>query len=200
MKKRTLACCAAVLLATVGFHGACDDTVTGTNCGVSCQDVDNTCVQKCTDDARKTPCATDFDHCKASCTSITVGPEGRRLTSTRATERGAGHWDKHDVLASAARAAGRSDIGCQSRRARAGAIALRACRSMFRSSIIGRDCGPSGQLLGCRARAVTLLGFASVDTPGVAADRAPFTHRIEDLLPVTGLGQASLIIKRSRAN
>lgn len=75
MKIRMLACYAAVLLAAVGFQGACGDTVMGTNCSVSCQDVDNTCVQKCTDDTCKTACATDFDHCKASCSSITVGPK-----------------------------------------------------------------------------------------------------------------------------
>jgi hypothetical protein len=76
MKKGTLAkCyCAAVLLAGAGFYGACDDTIMAKDCNVKCQDVDNTCVQKCTDDACKTVCATDLDNCKASCSSVTVSP------------------------------------------------------------------------------------------------------------------------------
>jgi hypothetical protein len=74
MTKGKLAFCAAVLLAGAGFYGACNDTVMGTNCKVNCQDVDNTCVQKCTDDACKSACATDLDNCTASCASVTVSP------------------------------------------------------------------------------------------------------------------------------
>ncbi len=74
MTKGILAFCAAVLMAGAGFIGACNDTVTATDCKVKCEDVDNTCVQKCTDDACKTVCATDLDNCKASCSSVTVSP------------------------------------------------------------------------------------------------------------------------------
>ena len=74
MTKRTLVCCAALLLGAAGFYGACDDTITAQNCQVKCQDVDNTCVQKCNDDQCKTVCATDLDNCKASCGTVTVTP------------------------------------------------------------------------------------------------------------------------------
>jgi hypothetical protein len=74
MTKRTLACCGAVLLSLGALYSACGDTVTATNCKSSCQDVDTTCVQRCTDDACKTKCATDLDHCTASCSIVTVSP------------------------------------------------------------------------------------------------------------------------------
>ena len=75
MTKRMLAYCAGVLLAAgAGLYGACNDTITGENCKVKCQDVDNTCVQKCSDDQCKTVCSTDLDNCVASCGSVTATP------------------------------------------------------------------------------------------------------------------------------
>ncbi len=74
MTKRILAYCAAVLFSAAGLFVACSDTVTGTDCKVSCQDVDNTCVQKCSDDQCKTACKTDLDNCTASCGTVTVAP------------------------------------------------------------------------------------------------------------------------------
>jgi hypothetical protein len=62
------------LLALGALAAACGDTVSGKDCKVSCQDVDNTCVQKCNDDACKTKCATDLDNCTASCSTVTVSP------------------------------------------------------------------------------------------------------------------------------
>jgi hypothetical protein len=79
MRKTTLAWCAAVLIGGAGFFGACNDTITGENCRVKCQDVDNTCVQKCNDDQCKTVCATDLDNCSASCDSVmSTPPDGGR--------------------------------------------------------------------------------------------------------------------------
>ncbi|HEY2900261.1 MAG TPA: hypothetical protein VGL59_06785 [Polyangia bacterium] len=74
MTKRNLIFGGAFLISVMGLSGACGDTITGTDCKVKCQDVDNTCVQKCTDDQCKTACATDLDHCSASCETITVSP------------------------------------------------------------------------------------------------------------------------------
>ena len=77
MTKRALPYCAAILLSVVGLYGACSDTVAASDCKVKCQDVDNTCVQKCSDDQCKTVCKTDLDNCTASCGSITVTqPDG----------------------------------------------------------------------------------------------------------------------------
>ena len=77
MTEKTLARCAVILLASAGFFGACSDTVSGSDCKVKCQDVDNTCVQKCSDDSCKTACSTDLDNCTASCGTITVtAPDG----------------------------------------------------------------------------------------------------------------------------
>ena len=73
MIKNTLAYCVAVLLST-GLYGACGDTIKGTDCKVTCQDVDNTCVQKCNDDQCRTACKTDLDNCTASCGGVTVMP------------------------------------------------------------------------------------------------------------------------------
>ena len=74
MTKRTLLFCAAVLFSGAGLYGACDDTLTGTNCAVTCEDVDRTCVSKCNDDTCKTACTTDLDNCKASCGMVTATP------------------------------------------------------------------------------------------------------------------------------
>ena len=74
MTKGTLFLCAAALLTSVGLYGACDDTITATDCRVKCEDADNTCVQRCTDDQCKTVCKTDLDNCVASCGSVTVTP------------------------------------------------------------------------------------------------------------------------------
>jgi hypothetical protein len=73
MTNRTLAYSATLLLSTV-LHGACGDTITAKDCTVKCQDVDNTCVQKCTDDQCRTACQTDLDKCTASCGTVTVSP------------------------------------------------------------------------------------------------------------------------------
>ena len=72
MTRKGLFFCAAMLIAGAGFYGACDDTIVGKDCSVKCEDADNICVQKCTDDACKTVCRTDLDNCKASCSSVTV--------------------------------------------------------------------------------------------------------------------------------
>jgi hypothetical protein len=74
MSKRTLTYCAAFLMAGAGLFAACNDTVAAKDCKVSCQDVDNTCVQKCNDDQCKTVCATDLDNCTASCGTVTASP------------------------------------------------------------------------------------------------------------------------------
>jgi len=74
MTKGTLAFCAAMLMAGAGFYGACNDTVTATDCKVKCEDADNTCVQRCTDDQCKTACTTDLDNCRASCSTVTISP------------------------------------------------------------------------------------------------------------------------------
>ena len=75
MTKRMLACCAGLLMAgAAGLYAGCNDTITGENCKVKCQDVDNTCVQRCTDDQCKTICSTDLDNCVASCGSVTASP------------------------------------------------------------------------------------------------------------------------------
>ena len=77
MTKRTLVY--ALLLAGAGFYGACNDTIVATDCKVKCDDADNTCLQKCTDDACRTVCRTDLDNCRASCDSITaMPPDGGR--------------------------------------------------------------------------------------------------------------------------
>jgi len=79
MTKKTLGFGAALLLAGAGFYGACNDTIVATDCKVKCDDADNVCVQKCTDDACKTVCRTDLDNCRASCDSITaMPPDGGR--------------------------------------------------------------------------------------------------------------------------
>ena len=74
MTKRNLFLGAAVLMAGIGLYGACDDTIAAKDCRVKCEDADNVCVQKCTDDACKTVCTTDLDNCRASCDSITATP------------------------------------------------------------------------------------------------------------------------------
>ncbi len=74
MTKRALVYCAAAFL-SAGLYGACNDTITGKDCSVNCQDVDNTCLQKCTDDQCRTACKTDLDNCTASCGTITVAPK-----------------------------------------------------------------------------------------------------------------------------
>jgi hypothetical protein len=77
MQKKTLAYWGGLLMTAVGLYGACGDTVSGSNCKVRCQDVDNTCVQKCTDDQCKTVCKTDLDNCSASCDTIAImKPDG----------------------------------------------------------------------------------------------------------------------------
>jgi hypothetical protein len=72
MTKRIIGQVATLVLA--GALAGCGDTVTAKDCQASCQDVDDSCVQKCTDDTCKTSCAADLDHCKASCDTITVSP------------------------------------------------------------------------------------------------------------------------------
>jgi hypothetical protein len=76
MNKRTLAYCAAVFLSAVGLLGGCGGAVIGKDCTVNCQDVDNTCVQKCNDDQCRTLCKTDLDNCVASCGTVTVSSTG----------------------------------------------------------------------------------------------------------------------------
>ena len=74
MTKRTIAYCAGMLLSIAGLAGGCGDTVMAKNCSLNCQDVDNACVQKCTDDQCRTACKTDLDNCTASCGNITIAP------------------------------------------------------------------------------------------------------------------------------
>ena len=74
MTKGTLFLGAAVLMAGMGLYGACGDTFQANDCKVKCEDADNVCVQKCTDDTCKTACTTDLDNCRASCDSITATP------------------------------------------------------------------------------------------------------------------------------
>ena len=74
MTRRTIRSLAAVFLMAGFIYSACGDTVQGKDCKVSCQDVDTTCIQKCTDDACKTKCASDLDNCTASCSTVTVSP------------------------------------------------------------------------------------------------------------------------------
>ena len=79
MTKWTFAYCGALLLGlgAIGMHGACNDTITGSDCKIKCEDVDNTCVQKCSDDQCKTVCKTDLDNCTASCDKVAVTkPDG----------------------------------------------------------------------------------------------------------------------------
>ena len=49
---------------------------TNTSCEQSCQDVDATCVAKCTDDGCKATCSIDLDKCKTSCTTTTTTDGG----------------------------------------------------------------------------------------------------------------------------
>ncbi|MDB4981468.1 MAG: hypothetical protein JWM82_2220 [Myxococcales bacterium] len=59
------------------YSAACGNTVQGKDCKVTCNDVETACVQKCTDDACKTKCASDLDNCSASCSTVTVAqPDG----------------------------------------------------------------------------------------------------------------------------
>ena len=74
MTKGTLFLCASVLMTGLGLYGACGDTIAAKDCKIKCEDVDNTCVQTCTDDQCKTVCKTDLDNCRASCDSITATP------------------------------------------------------------------------------------------------------------------------------
>jgi predicted small secreted protein len=74
MPKRSLAYCFAVLMSAALYTG-CNDTVTAKDCSANCQDVDNSCLQKCNDDTCKTQCKTDLDNCTASCDTITVSPK-----------------------------------------------------------------------------------------------------------------------------
>jgi len=74
MTKRALLFCAALLGAGAGLYGACEDNRVSSNCQVKCDDADNTCLQKCTDDACRTVCRTDLDTCTASCESVTAMP------------------------------------------------------------------------------------------------------------------------------
>jgi len=80
MTKQTLTHCAAVLFSVAGLLEACTGTnVTGKDCKVTCEDVDNTCVQKCNDDQCRTACKTDLDNCTASCGTVTTmssNPDG----------------------------------------------------------------------------------------------------------------------------
>jgi hypothetical protein len=77
MTKRLFAYGAAFLLSAGLYAAGCNDTVTANDCSGSCQDVDNTCVQKCTDDACRTACKTDLDNCIGSCKTITVSPPNK---------------------------------------------------------------------------------------------------------------------------
>lgn len=74
MTKRSLAYCFAVLMSAALYTG-CNDTVTAKDCSANCQDVDNSCLQKCNDDTCRTQCKTDLDNCTASCDTITVSPK-----------------------------------------------------------------------------------------------------------------------------
>ena len=78
MTKRTLFLGAVLFMSGFGI-GACNDTIALNDCRVKCEDADNVCVQKCTDDQCKTVCKTDLDNCTASCDSITsTPPDGGR--------------------------------------------------------------------------------------------------------------------------
>jgi len=74
MTRSILTYCAATLISAAVLFGGCNDTVTAQDCHVKCQDADNVCVQKCTDDSCRTACTTDLDNCSASCASVTVSP------------------------------------------------------------------------------------------------------------------------------
>jgi hypothetical protein len=74
MTKRALAYGVAVFM-SAGLYSACGENVTATDCSANCQDVDNSCVKKCSDDQCRTQCQTDLDNCSASCGTITVGPK-----------------------------------------------------------------------------------------------------------------------------
>ena len=78
MTKRMLGFMAGVVLASTGFlYGACGTTIAGSDCKVKCDDADNTCVQKCTDDTCRTTCRTDLDRCVATCDMVVVTtPDG----------------------------------------------------------------------------------------------------------------------------
>jgi hypothetical protein len=76
MNKRLLTYCSAVFLSAAGLYAGCGDTVAVKDCRVTCQDADNTCVKACTDDTCKTTCKTDLDNCTASCSSVSVSPDG----------------------------------------------------------------------------------------------------------------------------
>jgi hypothetical protein len=76
MTKRMLTMCAVVLLSGAGLFSACSETVQAKDCRVTCQNADNTCVQKCTDDSCRTTCQTSLDNCTASCDSVAVTPDG----------------------------------------------------------------------------------------------------------------------------
>jgi hypothetical protein len=79
MTKRSFFFGAVLLMGWSRFSGACNDTIAANNCRVKCEDTDNICVQKCTDDMCKTVCKTDLDNCTASCDSITsTPPDGGR--------------------------------------------------------------------------------------------------------------------------
>jgi hypothetical protein len=73
MLKQSVACAFAMLLGGALLHSACD--VTGSNCKIKCEDVHNTCSQKCKDEACKTKCTTDLDDCTASCSSVSTAPK-----------------------------------------------------------------------------------------------------------------------------
>ena len=73
MAKRTLAYCLAVLM-SAALYTACGDSIKATDCSTNCQDVDNSCVQKCNDDQCRSACTTDLDNCNTSCGSVTISP------------------------------------------------------------------------------------------------------------------------------
>jgi hypothetical protein len=77
MNKRAFAYCAAVFLSAGLYAAGCNDTITAKNCSGSCQDIDNTCLQKCNDDQCRTLCKTDLDNCTVSCGTITVSPSNQ---------------------------------------------------------------------------------------------------------------------------
>jgi hypothetical protein len=60
-----------IMLAAIGFaYEACGSSVSAKDCSVSCENVRNTCTQKCNDDMCRTQCTTQFDDCSASCKSV----------------------------------------------------------------------------------------------------------------------------------
>ena len=89
MKKTILGYCAAVFMSAALYMG-CNDTVSGKDCMASCQDVDNTCVKKCTDDQCKMQCQTDLDNCSISCENVTVSPPGTGGTNATGGTPGTG--------------------------------------------------------------------------------------------------------------